>query len=132
MNQETVRKDITAAIINISIMKQKNIDQLVDVAMQSLDGIERATPKPFLLTRIHAGRQKQVAVQNTWNRIAGFLSKPLVATAGILLILGINITIIAISKNKDRSFVYDKVNNDNRDEYSLSVTTIYEIDNHEP
>jgi len=132
LNQETVRKDITAAIINISIMKQKNIDQLVDVAMQSLDGIERATPKPFLLINIHAGRQKQVAVQNTWNRIAGFLSKPLVATAGILLILGINITIIAISKNKDRSFVYDKVNNDNRDEYSLSVTTFYEIDNPEP
>ena len=113
-------------------MKKISIEQHIEATMNSLDGAGRATPAPFLLTRINAGLLKNDADQNFWSRAFGLISKPQIAFAGILLVAMINIAIIAISNTKKGKSVAEQTVTDNRDEFALNVTSIYDVENQEP
>ena len=63
-------------------MANKNFsDQELEAILNSLDGIQKATPQPFLYTRLMARMQR--ADDNAWSRALQFVSKPAFA-------LGIN------------------------------------------
>ena len=71
-------------------MKQKiEIEKKVDQIMNSLDGIQRATPQPWLFSRIK-GKLIQQDDKSVWGTIGSFLSKPVIAIAGLCLILMMN------------------------------------------
>ncbi len=69
--------------------QQSDIEQRVDDSLNSLDGIQRATPQPWLFTRVK-GRLLRSEEKTAWESIGSFLSKPAVAIAGLLLIMGLN------------------------------------------
>lgn len=70
-------------------MKQKNdIEKRVEKTLNSLDGIQRAEPQPWLFSRVK-GRLMQEE-KTVWETISSFLSKPVIAIAGLCLILMLN------------------------------------------
>ena len=73
-----------------------NLEERVERALNSLEHINRATPKPYLLTRINA--KASTRARNIWESAATFISKPAVAIIGLCLIILINISVIL--KNK--------------------------------
>lgn len=69
--------------------QQSDIEKRVEDALNSLDGIQRAEPQPWLFTRVKARLLKEEE-KTRWETISSFLSKPAVAIAGLFLILGLN------------------------------------------
>jgi len=68
-----------------------DIEKRVEEALNSLDGIKRATPQPWLFPRIRARlRQEEADEKTVWGTIGSFLSKPGVVVAGLCLILLFN------------------------------------------
>jgi hypothetical protein len=113
-------------------MKKNNIEDQINRAMMSLDHIRRAEPAPFLLTRIQAAMQNPAPVINRWTLIAGFISRPVVAFSGLLLLILLNVGIIVQHKKYLPLSASDSINTDNRDEYAIQIPGIYEIENLEP
>lgn len=71
--------------------RKKDIQELVDATMQSLDGMQRAAANPHLYTRIRAALEDERSV---WSSIAGFISRPAIAGSLVLLVIVLNILTI--------------------------------------
>ena len=68
-----------------------NIQKRVEEVLNSLDGIKRAGPQPWLFSRIKARLNREQAEEKTvWGALGSFLSKPAVVIAGLCLILLFN------------------------------------------
>ena len=46
--------------------KNENINKLIEEALNSVDDVKRAAPKPFLLTRINARMRKET--ESAWEK----------------------------------------------------------------
>jgi hypothetical protein len=73
-------------------MKQIHDNQRLERILDSLEGIRRADPAPFLYTRIKARMEK--SAQPAWERITGVLSRPWVATCLALILIAANAYIV--------------------------------------
>jgi hypothetical protein len=69
-------------------MKQKiDIEKKIEETLNSLDNIRRASPRPFLYTRLQARIHRE---NNSWAGVAGFISRPVFAIAMIGVVLFVN------------------------------------------
>lgn len=98
-------------------MSNKNIDNIID----SLNGIQRATPGPFFFTRVSARVQREQ--KSPWQQLARLVARPAIAITGLCLVLLINILAVI-----NRSEV--TVSNQNTevvlaDEYAISSSSLY-------
>ena len=75
-------------------MKDESLNKKIDDAMQSMDNINRATPRPFLFTRLEARMQNE---KNIWGRLSSFVARPVVAFACICFVLILNAMVIFFS-----------------------------------
>jgi hypothetical protein len=107
----------------------ENLFKKIDEAMQSLDGLEKASPRPFFFTRLEGRMQKQ---KSRWEALSSFLSKPVIAIACICLIIMINATVILSSSNLKN--ITDQQNNElaTADEYNSVSAPLYEFVNATP
>lgn len=107
----------------------KNMEQEIEAALNSLNNVERASPAAYLLTRIQARLNNPV--KNTWENIAGFISRPAVMVAGICFLVIINISVLFYKNyntskiTTERSFTTAA---DEEDEYN-NLATIDNIEN---
>ena len=116
-------------------MKDKTtIDNHLDKVLNSVEGIQRATPTPFFYTRLMAKLERND--QSSWQRISSFVGRPVIAFATILLVICINI--FAIYSNSDSTINTTEVNTIDKtdiasvDEYTQVTSTIYDIENSKP
>lgn len=65
-------------------------------ALNSLDGLQRAEPRPFLYTRLSARMQQPAGI---WERSVRYISRPVVAFCCLLLVLLVN-GIVLLNNNK--------------------------------
>ena len=100
----------------------------VDEIMHSLDGINRAMPRPFLLTRLEA---RMLNERNIWIKLSLFVARPVVAFACICFVLIINTIVIFLLNTSGNSLAQG---NDlaTADEYSQVSSTLYEFENSKP
>ncbi len=71
-------------------MKPGNdINQKIEGALNSLNGVQRAEPQPWLYARIMK-RLSREEDRSVWGSISSFLARPTVAIAGLCLILVLN------------------------------------------
>lgn len=71
-------------------MKPGNdINQKIEGALNSLNGVQRAEPQPWLYARIMK-RLSREEDRSVWVSISSFLARPTVAIAGLCLILVLN------------------------------------------
>ena len=67
------------------------IEKRVQEVLNSLDGIRRAKPEPWLFSRIKARLSREEAEEKTvWGALGSFLSRPGVAIAGLCVIMLFN------------------------------------------
>ena len=72
-------------------MDKKNTDNLVEETIHCMDGAAKATPAPFLITRIRA-RLTNAGAENAsyWERAIDFLTRPAFAFPALAIVLIIN------------------------------------------
>ena len=78
--------------VKLNDMKHKDdIEKRVEEVLNSLDGIRRAEPQPWLFSRIKARLSHEDAEEMTvWGTLGSFLSKPAVAIASLCVIMLFN------------------------------------------
>ena len=80
-------------------MKNKQqIQQEVERTLGSLDNIQRAEANPYLFTRIQAALRKEE--RSPLGQAVGFMARPIIAFATILLVLLINFAVFFTSKQQ--------------------------------
>lgn len=80
----------------------KNIQQQINEALQSLDGIAPASPRAYLLTRIQA-RLSSSTAQSSWETIAQFISRPIVMVASVVFLLSLNLSILVVNHSANNN-----------------------------
>jgi hypothetical protein len=110
--------------------KKDKINDLIDQALRSVDGIERAVAKPFLLTRINARLNK--SKETVWEKASWFIGRPSVAFTGLTMLILINVTVIIFNRSEPRNIAIEQSSQENIDEFSYTaVSTIYDFENSE-
>ena len=108
---------------------EEKMDKKIETVLNSLDSSNRAAPMPFLQTRINARLNKEVA--SAWEKIAGFVSRPSIAIAGLCFVLLVNVLVIGLSKSANTNAITDQATVTQTDEFSISVATIYDFENNQ-
>jgi len=104
----------------------EDINQKIDAAFNSLNNIQRASPKPYLLTRINARLDKEV--KSIWETIAIYISRPLVMVLGLCLIIIINVSVILTNKSSSISAAERSVSSVDDEENNVTFATIDNAD----
>jgi hypothetical protein len=107
--------------------KQDNINKMIEEALNSVDDAQRAEPRPFLLTRIHARMNK--GTESVWEKASWFITRPAVAFTGLCMIVLLNVMVVMYNKTSDSTTVADQTAQTQADEFSYTVATIYDNDN---
>lgn len=110
--------------------KQEQINKLVDEALDSVNDTQRAEAKPYLFTRIQARMNKENA--SAWEKAGWFISRPVVAFTGIFLVVFINAAVIFYNKTSASVANTDVAVQNTTDEFSYTVSGIYDIENTQP
>ncbi|MCH5715664.1 hypothetical protein [Niabella hibiscisoli] len=104
-------------------MKRSNLE--IDEILNSLDGISRAEARPYMHTRIMARIQEE---NSFWTKTVGFLTRPAVAIACVLVVLMANAYTVLNSEYPKQevstitsSVVSDGLQNEN---YILAVNDV--------
>lgn len=107
--------------------KDEHIKNLIEASINSTDGLNRATPKPFLITRINA---KLITVaDNNWEKIAAYIKKPVVFIPAFCLFILVNCWVI-FNNNTEPAFVLTQQGSAiQEDDFSNTIATFYDIDN---
>jgi hypothetical protein len=109
-------------------MMKSNIDKLVDDALNSADGAERAAAKPYLFTRITARMQR--SEDTYWEKAVRWISRPAVAIAGLCLVVGINVAVVVMNADDNGAIADEQAMS--TDDYANTVAKLYDIENNEP
>ena len=110
-------------------MKEESINKKIDEVLNSLDGINRAQPRPFLFTRLEARMQSE---KNIWFRLSSFMARPAVAFACICFVLIINAMVIFMTYSTVSSLTQQGNELATTDEYSQVSSNLYEFENTKP
>lgn len=110
--------------------KQEQIHKLVEEALNSVDDVQRAAVKPYLFTRINARMNKEI--ESAWEKAGWFITRPVVAFTGICLVVLINATVIFYNKAATPVINTDVAVQNTSDEFSYTVSGIYDIENTQP
>jgi hypothetical protein len=107
------------------------INKSVQRTLESIDGMEKVAPKPFLLTRINAALNNG-ANETVWYKIAFYLKKPVVATTAIMLVFLLNIIVIAKRNNSLERETVTKSLTPPKYDFAINVSVMYDTENQEP
>ncbi len=110
-------------------MKDEFINKKIDAAMHSLDGIEKASPRPFLFTRLEA---RMLNDKSIWAQLSAFVTRPVIAFACICFVLIINLVVIFTTNNSENSLTQQGNELATTDEYSQVSSNLYEFENPKP
>lgn len=109
----------------------KNIEQKVERALQSMEGHTRATPGPYLLTRINA-RLNLKSNPTSWDKFYVIITRPIVAITCMAIILLLNILIITSGGGSDTVRFQTESNSDWQGYSNTNTSTLYDVENMEP
>lgn len=110
-------------------MEDEFLNKKIDELMQSIDSIKRASPRPFLFTRLSARLQNE---RNVWNKFSSFVAKPVVIFACICFVLVINAMVIFLSNTSGNSLATQGSELTTADEYSQVSYNLYDFENSKP
>lgn len=114
-------------------MKKEKLDKLVEETLSSLDGAAKASPAPFLLTRIKAKIANRQEQPSLWERAGILLARPTVAFAVLGSVLLMNVYIINASLGGNNNGMGVQNNSVMSDEYSLNAeSSLYDFENIQP
>lgn len=100
------------------------MESKVEKGLNSLDGIQRAQPRPYFYTRLTARIARQ---DKEWGGIISLISRPLFAAAMVCAVLLVNSWILfkSIDSATPANAAPPIVASDIPDEYNVAVNTFY-------
>lgn len=112
-------------------MKQKNenIPDLLQKALNSLEGMQQASPGDFFYTRVQARLLHREV--STWETIGNLLSRPAVVISGLCLILLVNMVAIFDQSAKLTTAANDSNEISLVEEYTIASNSLYDYENGE-
>ena len=109
-------------------MDNQKLAKLVNETMDAMDGAERATPAPYLLTRLHAALKREEV--SYWERISLFICRPGVAVTAVLLVIILNLFMYTYSGSTQ---VSRQTLSTASDDYSMvNPAALFDIENTQP
>jgi hypothetical protein len=104
---------------------QEKINKLIEEALNSADHVKRASPMPFLQTRLNARINK--LNEDTWDKASWFIGRPSIAVTGLALLIFINVMAVFFNRaDNSISTATEQSTQDQADEFNYTVTTLYE------
>ena len=97
---------------------------MADEVLDSLNGLQRVEPKPFLFTRVMARISREQ--DSVWEKIATLISRPVVAFAAVFLFIAINALVLFQNSDDASTTAQEPVLMAGND-FGLSVTSFYDI-----
>ena len=110
-------------------MKDEFINKKIEETMRSMDNMEKATPRPFVFTRLEARMEGE---KNMWNKVSSFVARPVVAFVCICFVLILNAMIIFLSNTSGNSLTQQGSELATADEYSQVSYNLYDFENSKP
>ena len=111
-------------------MKNNKLAEMVEQTLNSMDGAERATPAPFLLTRINAKMNREQP--SAWERFGIFLSRPIIALSTIAFLIFFNLIVYTYS-NSSSNINGSQNLQVSTDEYSMNnSSSLFDLENIQP
>ncbi len=111
-------------------MNQTPLKNKIEEALQSLDAVQRATPRPFLMTRIHARMNKESL--SVWERVGELFIQPRWILTGLCLVLAMNAAVVLFNNRSNDAVVSTIEQTNSEEDYSTAVATLYDLENNEP
>ena len=103
-------------------MKQTpDIGKKVDNTLESLEGIQRAEPRPYFFTRVKARLER--GQKGVWETIGSVMARPAIAIAGLFIILAVNATILIEKETPTNQTVVQENVNTQEEENIFAVNT---------
>jgi hypothetical protein len=109
---------------------KQDINKLIDDTLNSLDDAGRATPRPYLFTRINVRMQNNV--ENAWDRTLRIISRPAVALSVLCLVICINALVVSRNYPLKSGTPVTEDQFASVYEYNNSVAVLDDIANNEP
>jgi hypothetical protein len=108
----------------------KNIPGKVQQTIDSLDGLQRATPAPFFFTRVMARLQSE-ETGGAWERMVYFLSRPAIAVVTLVTIILLNAAAFYLpsSHGSSTSSIAEQNEPSYTDDYVAANNNFYEYEN---
>lgn len=110
--------------------KKNDIQTRVEQTMQSLEGIQSASPGAFFFTRVQA-RMNRVE-RNIWEILTAFIARPAVAFLVICLVVVMNVIVFFEHKQSTAYFANQPEQSVYDDDFTLASTTFYDDEIMEP
>lgn len=110
--------------------KNVDIQTKVEKIMQSLEGIQSASPGAFFFTRVQA-RINRVE-HNIWEILSAFIARPAVAFAVICLVVVMNTVVVFEHKQSSAYFSDQPEQYLYEDDFTLASNTFYDDEITEP
>ncbi|MEO7446135.1 MAG: hypothetical protein ABIT96_03455 [Ferruginibacter sp.] len=102
-----------------------NIEKRIEETLALADNVSPSEPPPFLYAKVMAKlEQNKPAVSQPF-----FIARPVLAYAAVICLLLLNFFVFILKSENDQPIVSD---NSSNDEYSYSVTSIYDLENLKP
>jgi hypothetical protein len=106
--------------------KQEHIDKMTNEALNSVDGANRAAPRPYLFTRLTARMQKPA--ESAWENAGRFIARPAVVIAGLCMVIAVNALVIVFNNSTSSGNIVAE-QQATPDEFSNTVAAVYDIEN---
>lgn len=109
-------------------MNEAEQKAMIDSTFESFTGARRATPTPFLLTRIMAALDKGPE-SSAWIKFGAFISRPAVAWATIALVVFLNAGILLLNAKQEQPTAVTEQNSTLKDDFAINSFSLYESEN---
>jgi hypothetical protein len=107
--------------------KRPNIPEKTQQTIDSLDGLQRATPGPFFFTRVMARIEREDA--SAWERAVAFLTRPVVVVATLSIIVLLNATALYLPSHESPALVAAEQSDPSFTDDYVAANTFYEFEN---
>lgn len=104
--------------------KEKELDKKVEAALNSLEGIQHASPGAFFYTRVQARLHK--SEKNIWDHISILIARPAIAITVVCMILLMNMLVLFQQKSIPSSLA-DQSEQSYYDEFNNTADNFYDF-----
>ena len=110
-------------------MRQHNdIQHQAEAALNSLNGLSKASPGPYFFTRLQARMNR--GSKNIWDQLVFTLNRPVVAIGLAILVIAINASVVL--QEHESASMTDQTELTVTEEYNLASNTYLDEVNQEP
>ncbi len=109
--------------------KKSTLEEQIQQALHSMDDHTPASPGPYLMTRINAAIAARRGSATTWDKVYAVITRPVIAFAGIVFILLLNILMISSYQDTDTIRFQADSNTDWQSYSTATNSDLYDIEN---